>query len=309
MRAAAVHVDLLGLVALVATGHVHRTVVDDELRLGVERIVAGLDGKRAARKQALKVGMQRVVGSHDVQLAARDAQVRLRLDAVVAGLDGERAAVDRDEAASGVSVVVRLDAVTARREREIAVRDLHAIAPAQRILHRIHHVGAARDDQIVLRADRMPVRARHRQHARPVDREIVAAEQSGVGLVRAGFERIVRTVGERVRRPVRQRDEALVRLLHVHRRPILVVDGRASKHHLHLVGVRSVHHQLAVVKCARHDVRALGQDGHHRLLGRRPVAIDRSRRPIEHDARGRSLVVGSVLVAARVFQIERRSIE
>ena len=55
MGVAAVDVQLLSFVALVARLHVHRAVVDDELRLGMEGIVARFDIERAARQQALEV--------------------------------------------------------------------------------------------------------------------------------------------------------------------------------------------------------------------------------------------------------------
>lgn len=309
MRLAAVHVDLLGLVTLVAAGHIDGATIDDELRLGMERVVARLYRERSARHDALEVGVQRVIGGRDVQLAARDAQVRLRLNAVVASLDSERAPVDGHEALGRLGILVRLDAVAAGGQREVTVRDLHAVAPAQGVLHRIHHIGAARDDEVVLRAHRMTVGARHRQGARTVQREVGPAEQGGVGLVGAVFQHVVRPVRERVRRAVRQRDEALVRLPHIERRPVLVVDARAVEHHLNLVSIGNLHHQPSVIKRARHHVGALRRDGHRRPLDRSPVPIDRSRRPAQHDMRGRSVVIGSILVPVGILQVERRHIE
>ena len=309
MRVAAVDVQLLGLVAFVAGFHVHGAVVDDELRLGVERVVARFDGEGAARQDALEVGVQRVVGGRDIELAARDAQVRLRLDAVVARLDIERAAIDGYEALGRLRVFVRLDAVAARRQREVAVGDLHAVAAAQGILHRVHHVRAARDDEVVLRAHGMTVGAGHVQSAGAVQREVRAAEQRGVRLVGVVFKHVGFAVGQRVLRSVGQGDEALVGLLHVHGRAVLVVDGNAREHDLHLCVFGGLHHELPVIERARHHVHAFGGDGDGGAVGACAVAVDGCCAAGERDVRRGRVVVGCVLVAVAVIEIERRGVE
>ncbi len=309
MGVAAVDVQLLSFVALVARLHVHRAVVDDELRLDMEGIVARFDIERAARQQALEVGVQRVVHRSDGDVATRDTQVGLRMDAVVAGLDDERSAVDGHESLRGFRILVRLDAVAARDQREVAVRDLDAVASAQRVFHRVHHIGAARDHKVVLRAHRMAVRAGHRQGSRSVQREVGTAEQRGVRLVGAVFEHVFRAVGERVLRPVGQRDEALVGLLHVHGGPVLVVDGRAREDDLHLRVLRRLHRQLPVVERTRHHVDALGRDGHRGAVNRRAIALHAGRPPAQHDMHGGSIVVRSIRIALAVVEIECRRVE
>ena len=109
--AAGVEIDARALKALHAGLHGDARAVgaalrsDDEVILGVERVVAGVDG----------------------DLAARDGEVPRGVDRVVAGVQGDRAAGDRDGAGGVRIVLIRLgfDAVVFGSDIQRAVFDLH----------------------------------------------------------------------------------------------------------------------------------------------------------------------------------------
>ena len=189
VRVAAVDVDLLRFVALITAGHVHGSVVHGQLRLRMERVVAGAHLYRGAQQMHLQIGMERVIVGRHRHRAARKTDERLALHRIVTGLDVERAAVDAHETLRRLVVLVRLDAVAARFDGEDAVADLHAIATAQAVFHGADVVRSRYHHQIVLRAHRVAIRARHVQRPGPVQRQVAAAEQRGIGLIGIIFQR------------------------------------------------------------------------------------------------------------------------
>ena len=195
MSIAAVDVDLLRFVALVAAGHVHGSVIHGQFRLRMERVVAGAHLDHGAQQMHLQIGMERIIVGRHRHRAARKTNVRLALHRIVAGLDVERAAVDTHEALRGIVVLVRLDAVAARLDSEDAVADLHAIAAAQAIFHSADVVRSGYNDQVVLRTHRVAIRAGHVQCPGPVQRQVATAEQRSVWLIGIIFQRIRRPIG------------------------------------------------------------------------------------------------------------------
>ena len=155
----------------------------------------------------------------------------------------------------------------------------------------------------------MAVRTGHVQRARAVEREVGAAEQRGVRLVGVILQRVGCAIGQGVLRAVGQRDEALVRLLHVDRGTVLVVDGRSREHHLDLHVFGHLDDELPVIERAGDDVHALLRDRHGGAVGRRAVSLDARGRPVKRDVRGGGVVVTRILIAVAVFQIKRRHVE
>ena len=150
----------------------------------------------------------------------------------------------------------------------------------------------------------MAVRTRHVQRPGPVQRQVAEAEQRGVRFVGIIFQRIRRPVGQIVLRPRIQGDEALVRIAHVDRRAVLVMDDRARQHQLHLVVVAGVDQQLPVGQLTRHNVRTRRRDDHTSgaRLSARPLHA--SRIEGKRDDGRRRRIIGCIEVALGIVQVK-----
>ena len=150
----------------------------------------------------------------------------------------------------------------------------------------------------------MTIRADHVQRPVPVQRQVATAEQRGIRFVGIIFQRIRRPIGQAVLRPRVQGDEALVHIAHVDRRAILVMNGRARQHQLHLVVVAGVDQQLPVGQLTRHDVRARRRDDHTSgaRLSARPLHA--SRIAGKRDDGRRRRIIGCIKVALGIVQVK-----
>ena len=212
----------------------------------------------------------------DVQTAALKLHRRTGADAVPLGLDPQRSAGDIDVSQRRVVVVLGVDAVLAGVQRQQAVGNAHAVVGVDAVRGGVDGIRPARDDEVVLADDAVSGRRGDRQAARAVEGQVLLGEQRRVDVDKFP------AVGQRVLRPLRQRQEHLIGFEHIQRRGGPAGDLHAVKNQLHLRRVGRVDDEHAVVKRAgnhigrrlrNRDDRAGDADGVRIGLGR--IAVER----------------------------------
>ena len=217
--------------------------------------------------------MDAVVTRRQRQFPAVDCDARRRIDAIVARCQRQLPALDHDVALLRFLIVAGLQPVAAHVHGDRAVLDGERVPALEAVVDCVHGDVAARNLEVILARDAVLVVRVDGEAAHAVDREVVVAEDRGVGFIRARVRiNVLASVRDRVLSALCQGDHHLLGVGHVDRRARGRINVRAVQEEHDLLRVLRVDDDLPVVQLAADTIRAGRRDGEGRALHRRASA-------------------------------------